>query len=237
MSNFNIGDAIRKFEDSIRGFVVSYGGDGTLLDTIRLNPKKSVIPIRSYGLCDEHRDILQRLLDGTLRKRLKYTKFPFLELQHGEKTKRAVSEFVVRSGDSTKSLRFNVFINGTKYIGNCISDGIILSSEMGSRGYWKSVTRTILRGDILGLGFLAPTCGIDNIILKPTDRVEVEITQDSELSISFDKCSEEISIQAGEKFTLSESCEGAAVFGYDIFTCFECRKNRNSTTVNDMYFT
>jgi len=238
MSNFNIYEAIRKFEDNTKNFVISYGDDETLLDTIRTNPKKSIIPVRSRGfLCDEHAGFLQRLCDGELKKSLKYVKFPFLELQYGKIVREAVSEFTVKSQNPSKPICFNVSINGTEYVRNCAADGVVFSSEMGSHGYWKSVARSILRGDICGLGFINPSCDIANIILKPTDKVTVEMSRESAVVVSFDSLSEDFSAFLGQTFEFSETCDGSSVFGYDVFMCPECRKNRNITTPCNTHLT
>ena len=133
-------------------------------------------------------------------------------------------------------------MNDRPYLSNCIADAVIYSSEMGSHGYWKSVTRTIFRGkDNVGLGFIAPTYGINNLILSAKDKIEIEFVRKCNLLITAGKSIKKVSISNTDyynRFRLT-SLGGKyeiKLAGYDIFCCYECRKNRNSTILNDMYF-
>ena len=142
----------------------------------------------------------------------------------------------LKSFDPTEALRFSVIVNGKTYMKQCIADGIIYSSKLGSHGYFKSVTRTLFTdNDSVGLGFIAPTYGICNLVLKSTDIVHVKFERAGTAVISHDKSWESVSVQAGDEVELTQSCEGVSLFGYDLFCCQECRNLRNSTTVNDKY--
>jgi hypothetical protein len=117
---------------------------------------------------------------------------------------------------------------------NVIANGIILSTTIGATGYFKSVARTIFR-EGYGLGFICPTYGINNIVLKRTDNVDIEFIRSGKAHICWDNLIKEIDIEEGMKKNFRLASEHISIFGYDIFMCQECRNNRNSTNINDKY--
>jgi NAD+ kinase len=146
----------------------------------------------------------------------------------------AMSEIQVISSNPTQCLRMNIFINNKKFMDNVIANGVILSTIIGSSGYFKSVSRTIFR-DGFGLGFICPTYGINNIVLKSTDWVDIEFIRCGKAHICWDNIIKDINIEEGLKKTFRLSSNHVSIFGYDMFMCQECRNNRNSTNINDKY--
>lgn len=224
---------IKLFESQHKNMAISYGGDGTLLKTFHENPDKCIIPIRDYGRCETHKNLLNEII-GVSTSELKYS----LKQKLGDliecDNEKAMSEIQVISADPTQCLRFNVSINNKKFMENVIANGIILSTTIGATGYFKSVARTIFR-EGYGLGFICPTYGINNVVLKRTDQVDIEFIRSGKAHICWDNLIKEIDIEEGmiKKFRISP--DHVSLFGYDIFMCQECRNNRNSTNVNDKY--
>ena len=71
-------ELIAQFEAKNKNFAIAYGGDGTVLDVIKkTNGKKAIIPVRNYGLCEEHKNILAEILDKDSDRVLKQTLCPF----------------------------------------------------------------------------------------------------------------------------------------------------------------
>ena len=177
-----------------RRFEIAYGGDGTLLKVAaKVGNKKGIIPIRDYARCPLHEDLLEEVCIGNLkdtssiRHGLKYSKHNFLVARaNGKKIdKNAISEIVVKSFNPTEALRFSVIVNGKKYMSQCIADGFIFSSSLGSHGYFKSVARTIfVDPNSVGLAFIAPTYGICNLVLRSTDKLKVVFERNSVTTMS-----------------------------------------------------
>ena len=228
----NVFDKIKDFEKTAKNIAISYGGDGTLLETFHKNPDKAIIPIRNYGQCDKHKHLLEDVLNGTTKRKcdLKLKQCDILECQ-GEQ---ALSEIQIVSANPTQCLRFNVYVNSEKFMSNVIANGVIASTILGSTGYFKSVARTIFR-DGFGLAFICPTYGINNIVLKQTDWINIEFIRDAKATISWDNITKQLDVEKGNIETIRLAPDNAALFGYDIFMCKECRKGRNSTIVNDQY--
>ena len=241
-------DLLAKFNASAasKQFAIAYGGDGELLRVAaQVGTNKGIIPIRNYGLCSKHESLLEAVVEQKedFKHVFKYSKQHFIDCSlDGERkvftgqAKGPVSEVVWKCADPTEALRFTVFVNGREYMKQCIADGVICSTALGSHGYFKSVTRTIFNDtESLGLGFIAPTYGLCNLVLKSTDTVKVALERDAKTLLSGDKCFKEMACKKGTVLELRLGTEGVALYGYDMFCCPECRKLRNSTTVNDQY--
>ena len=225
-------EKIKLFENQHKDVKISYGGDGTFLKTFHENPNKCIIPIRDYGRCDEHKNILEDFLNNIENPKHQF-KLKLGDLIECDNEK-AMSEIQIISANPTQCLRFNVSINNKKFMENVIANGIILSTTIGATGYFKSVARTIFR-EGFGLGFICPTYGINNIVLKRTDIVDIEFIRDGKAHICWDNLIKEIVLEEGMKKNFRLASEHVSIFGYDIFMCQECRNNRNSTNVNDKY--
>ena len=226
-------------------FVIAYGGDGTLLNVVaKTKGKKGIIPIRDYARCDAHKDLLEEVCTGSLkdasaiRHGLKCSKHSFLTAYaNGSKIdKTPISEIVVKNSDPTEAMRFSVVVNGKKYMSQCIADGFIFSSAMGSHGYFKSIARTIfIDPNSVGLAYLSPTYGICNLVLRNTDKLKIIFERSTVVTMAFDKEVETMPFSKDGEIEFMQSCDGVSLFGYDIFCCPECRRLRNSTVVNDQW--
>lgn len=237
-------DDIDKLQKLHSNVLIAYGGDGTLASKWReaFDAKKVIWPIRNYGMCQKHEELLKALVEDNELK-LKEVKFNQTLHQLAEVhypfevagvKKLALNEIQVKSYDITEALRFDVYVNGKKYYKNVIADGVLFAAPNGATGYWKSVTRTIFR-DGCGLAFIAPTVGISNLVLKPTDLVKLVLVRDASVALSYDKIKVISDVSKGTEIDMNLSAENLAIIGYEQFMCYDCRKNRNSTILQDQY--
>ena len=249
-----IEEKLNQFNATHAPYRIEYGGDGALLRAISNKDSSTIIiPIRDYGRCERHKNLFDEIIDDwdSFKDKLTITRHNrlFCEpldldgnvmFQEYEDKVKGIAEITMRSEDPTEAVRFNVWVNDKIYLQNCIADAVIYASEMGSHGYWKSVTRTIFRGkDNVGLGFIAPTYGINNLILSANDKVVIEFVRGCNLLITADKFVTRRNVsEKYNRFLLSsrDGREEVKIAGYDLFCCYDCRKNRNSTILNDMYF-
>jgi len=235
----NIEKAILDFEKTNKNCVIAYGGDGTLLDIARKNEfKKAVFPIRNYGLCDEHKNIFDELVGNTNSCRnFKQTIHPLLNVTFDGFSTNALAEITLKNADVTSCMRLNLLVNDKLYMENVICDGVIFATTLGSHGYFKSVTRTIFSGDNIGVGFICPTYGINNLVLNLADKITVKISRDTSIIMTADKCTfNPFAANKDYKIEISRDSKiNQSLFGYDVFCCPKCRRNRNSTIINDQY--
>ena len=240
---------IKEFNAKEKSVVALFGGDGTLVGEWRKYRSrkggKCLLPVRNYGLCPKHLEFYTKFFQDAGDEAdcenfgVKQFLFPVLR---GEFKDRgldnyldALSELTIVSADPTQALRFTVRVNGRPIVENAIANGVILATRLGSTGYFKSVARTIFLEGI-GIGFINPTYSLPNIVARPQDKVEFELLRRAPIVVTADKLQQEIQdAEAGFKLVAIDACDNVSVLGYDHFMCPECRKNRNSTLVNDNF--
>ena len=247
--NDRIKEALDKFAAQSKDIAILYGGDGTLVGEWRKfrtrKGGKPILPVRNYGLCQKHQDFYMKFFttkdeDSGKEEDISVKQFLFPVLRGEFKDKGldncldALSELTVTSADPTQALRFTVKINGKLFGENIIGDGFIVSTKLGSTGYYKSITRTMFVEGI-GIGFINPVYSIPNVICKQSDTIEFELIRSSTIIITADKLKQEIDALNGWKIIFRDSCENISILGYDHFMCQKCRNNRNSSYINDTY--
>ena len=234
---------IAEYEKKTKNIAIAYGGDGTILDVVsQTKGDKAIIPIRNYGLCKKHADYLMSILDGTSDEKLKLTLCPFIEYDfcNGTSKNRGIAEVVVKNVDPTCALRFNLYVGDKAYMKNVVADGIIMSTAYGSTGYFKSVARCIFNMDAIGIAFIAPTQGINNIVLDSTSRIKVEFIRSADVIVTADKFKDKLIVKANDFIEVERVPEQVSIFGLDEFHCQECRTLRHSivedgVAVQDQY--
>lgn len=246
MDDKTLKEAIDKFSARAKDIAVIYGGDGTLVGEWRKfrtrKGSKCLLPIRNYGLCQKHLEFYTKFFTTRedSEENLSLKQFLFPVLRGGFKDGGidcyldALSEVTIVSADQTAALRFNIKLNGKPIVENVIANGVILATKLGSTGYFKSVARTIFTQGI-GVGFICPTYSVPNIVVGAADKIQFELVRRAKLVVTADKLKQEVDAEAGWSLEAVDACYNIPILGYDHFMCPECRKNRNSTLVNDNY--
>lgn len=245
--NDRIKEALDKFAVQRKDIAILYGGDGTLVGEWRKfrtrKGGKCLLPVRNYGLCQKHQDFYMKFFttkDEDSEEDLSVKQFLFPVLRGEFKDKGldnyldALSELTIVNADQTAALRFNIKVNGKPIVENVIANGVILATKLGSTGYFKSVARTIFTKGI-GVGFICPTYSVPNIVIGAADKIQFELARRAKLAVTADKLKQEVDAEAGWTLEAADACDNVSILGYDYFMCPECRKNRNSTLVNDNY--
>lgn len=228
---------IHVFEAKNRNFKVLCGGDGALISEWRNNRNKSLLPIRNYGMCDKHAKLYDDFFNCRGNTTLKQFLFQTIQIDgvgFNRPETDAMSEIVVMNSDITQCMRINLYVNGKTANENVLCSGIIFATKLGSTGFFKSVARTIFR-DGIGIAFISPTYSIPNLIVSSMDDIEVEFIRSTGTSIVCDKLENGKNFNKGDRFKISSTSNNVSIFGYDHFMCETCRRNRNSTIVNDSY--
>lgn len=236
-------DKVNRFNETNPSYYIAYGGDGTLLKAAHEHSDKILIPIRNYGWCSAHDsevyiDMLFKNNFTEYAKLFSFKRLSYTLANNGNKVETsplAMSEIVIRNHDPRQALRFNVYVNQSLYLENVMCDGVIVSTPFGSHGYFKSVTRTLFY-DGIGLAFIAPTYGINNLILKSTDSILLQPLRSMTVDFVSDTQFETKVISDNYQIRIKYEDNDVKVVGYNTFMCQECRRNRNSTIINDQYF-
>lgn len=158
-------------------FILCYGGDGTLLFAEREFPGIPKVMIRHSRICKEcarrNRDTVLRLLVSG-----KYIleEYPLLEATIRRHRLFGLNDIIIGHATINTSLRFNVFLNGEQYGGQYIGDGVIISTPLGSSGYYQSVTNSTFQSG-LGIAFNNTVNIIGHLVVSNDFTVRVQVNR------------------------------------------------------------
>ena len=121
-------------------FIVSYGGDGTVLYSERFFPEVPKLIIKKSTICrkcdytfPQINDILAKIKSGSfiIKKEIK------LETTFKDKKLVGLNEIQIHSKLPIYAVRFSLSIDGKEFP-NLIGDGVVFATPFGSTGYYKS---------------------------------------------------------------------------------------------------
>ncbi|MDI6806866.1 MAG: hypothetical protein QMD14_03600 [Candidatus Aenigmarchaeota archaeon] len=138
-------------------FVLSYGGDGTILFSERKYPsvpKLAIKDVKTSKIC-RRCDIKSTDIRDVLKK-VKLKKYKLLEemkLEADFKNKKilALNEIQIHNKLPTRAIRFSLQVNG-KMFKKLVGDGVIVATPFGSAAYYSSVGGKQFKSGI-GIGF------------------------------------------------------------------------------------
>ena len=227
-------------------YVVAYGGDGTVLNVVKDNPNKSIIPIRNYGLCEKHQQMYDKLLSNdsvlcnNILKNVDRVQCHYLKWMFKDKTQYGISEVVVKNCDPTSAIRFNLSVNGSYIVKNAIADGLIASTTYGSTGYFKSISRCSFSCGGIGLAFIAPMQNLSTGIYPTESQIVIEFVRNATIIATADKSIEQLCMSNGDAICIQQSTNAVELVGLKDFHCNCCRMlrhaaNENGETIEDLY--
>ncbi len=151
-------------------FILCYGGDGTLLYAERLYPSIPKVMIRQSRVCnlcaDPTRTTVMRLL---VTGHYSLTEYPLVESSVQGKSLYGLNDILVAHATVNSGLRFRAYINDRLYGGELLGDGVLVSTPLGSTGYFQSITRSTFQQG-LGIAF-NNTIGTLNHLVMPDDTI------------------------------------------------------------------
>lgn len=212
-------------------FIISFGGDGTLLDCFQKFPSKKIIPIRDYNQCSHHLNLIPQINELFVEDSYEYKDILLINSSNSLYGN-GLSEFIIRNEDLSKAIRFDILINEKMYAKNCIGDGIILSTSLGSTGYFKNITRMFFTQG-MGIAFLNNAQNLVNMILTEDTKVSIVLKRgDAKSALDHHR----FGFPENTKIDISFAKEKAILIGYKKnFMCEKCRNERHSAYVNDFF--
>lgn len=157
--------------------VVTYGGDGMLLQSEREWPGIPKLPLRNSRRgkkCEprEVREALDRLSRGALvaRRHIK-VRFDVRDISQV-----GLNDILVHNARPTSSLRCRVFLDGKEFGDEIVGDGVVVATPFGSTAYYRSITRGIFKVG-LGLAFNNSIEQIDHLVLAEDVTIRVAVTR------------------------------------------------------------
>jgi NAD+ kinase len=148
LSTFAVADDL---DDSIE-FLVSLGGDGTLLDTVTLVRDKN-IPVMgvNFGrlgfLANISKKEVAIALEGVVKRSIVVDKRSLIHLDTSEtifgEVPYALNEFAIHKTDTSPMIKIHTYLNGD-FLNTYWADGLIVSTPTGSTGYSLSCNGPIV---------------------------------------------------------------------------------------------
>ena len=166
-------------------FIISFGGDGTLLNTVTHIGNKQVkilgVNVGKLGfLSFDVFDVFDKLIDDIINNKYTLEKRSLVSLKHnGEKINEnfALNEISVIKKDSSSMIKIHCYIDN-KFICTYWSDGLIISTPTGSTGYSLSCGGPILTPDTNNL-IITPisphNLGLRSIIVSDSSKIKLQI--------------------------------------------------------------
>lgn len=190
-------------------FVISHGGDGTILFAERKYPSIPKITVRGSEKgfkCNfdenELEDILIKIDNGTyeIKEEIK------LETTFREKKYLSLNETQIHNSSPIKAIRFSIYMDGLPLFEDIIGDGAVIATPFGSSAYFSSIGGEKFDKGI-GIGLNNPY----NIRSKPiiidneiNPKIDIKILRDDGLLL-FDNDDNKVNVKGGDEIIIEIS--------------------------------
>jgi NAD kinase len=189
-------------------FIISYGGDGTLMKSEFVYPGIPKIVLKDSMICKvcsvfPNDAVLEKVMQGSydIRKLIK------LEASANSAAITAMNDITIHNGDPRHGMRYKLWTN-EKQIGDIIiGDGIVAATPFGSTAYYKSITDSFFETGI-GLAFNNSTEQVDHVVLDDSKIIKLEITRGPAL-VYADNQDDMIELKEGDEVTIKKSASVA----------------------------
>lgn len=189
-------------------YVISLGGDGTILETLDL-VRKSGIPVLGVNtgrlgfLASVNKNDLQKALHLLIKEKFTLDKRELIELKEGGNcfgdVNYALNEFTIHKKDSGAMINIEVYVDGV-FLNSYFADGLIVSTTTGSTAYSLSCGGPIMVPDSENfiLTPIAPhNLNVRPIVISNNKTIELKVSGRSDFyNLSLDSKSTKIKADA-----------------------------------------
>lgn len=191
-------------------YVISYGGDGTLMMAEHEYPGVPKILLRDSIICKKcspltNEEILNRVIEG----KFSIENLMKLEVSAHGKTLTALNDIILHNRDSRHAIRYNISVNQKSLGKEVIGDGVIVATPFGSTAYYRSITDSYFELGI-GLAFNNSTEQSDHVVLREESTIGVIIARGDAL-VYADNQKDEISVTEKSEIFIRKSNEIARI--------------------------
>ena len=216
-------------------FIISFGGDGTLLNTIThvgsSNTKILGVNIGKLGfLSYDVSDVFEKILDDLINKKYTLEKRSLVTISNKREIISddfALNEISVIKKDSSSMIKIHCYINN-KFICTYWSDGLIVSTPTGSTGYSLSCGGPILTPDTNNL-LITPisphNLGLRSIIISDNSKIKLKI-EDQGFNFLVSMDSRSYTFKGQQELNIKKSNFCANLIHPDNFDFFETLRKK-----------
>lgn len=160
--------------------VLCLGGDGTFLYAERMFPTVPKLLIRDSNICKKcNVDLLTEVFQQLKSRKagiVEHMKLSARIVRKGKTVaeRECANDVVLRNRHLPEAIRFSVQIDDTIIDGECIGDGIVISTPFGSTAYFYSITRRTFRKGI-GIALNNTTKQVGPIVASPDSTVRIRL--------------------------------------------------------------
>lgn len=164
------------FDSTHPQFVISYGGDGTLLKSETLYPSVPKLFIKNTKIGKlaqkkENEEIIEKFFSHQYHfKKVKKIEAIINRKEHIF----GAAEITLHNAEPRSGVRYTVRIDDEQIHHELIGDGVIVCNTLGSTGYYKSITDSYFEVGI-GLAFNNSTEQADHIVLSNSRHIFITI--------------------------------------------------------------
>ncbi len=207
-----LGTHCHDMDTSQPDFVITLGGDGTVLYSERKYPCIPKITVRGSkggSKClyteSELEDVLLKIEDGEY-KLLEERK---LDTRFQEKSYLSLNEVQLHNSSPIKAIRFSIYVNNLIMFDNIIGDGVVIATPFGSTAYYSSIGgKEFNKGIGIGLNNPYKFRHRRPVIVDEDSRIHIEILRDDGLLL-FDNDDKIIKVKGGDEISVKNSRETA----------------------------
>lgn len=193
-------------------FVITYGGDGSVLWGENQYPGIPKIPVRASATAKvfmyDEKD-LGTVLENIKKGAYKISEVMKIEARFGENCIVALNDFQIRCPIPVQALRFSVSVNGEPVFSEIIGDGVVFSTPFGSGAYYSSVGgKPFKKGIGIALNNPHDYKGKRAIVARESDAILIKVLRDEGILL-FDNCKKIYAICASDEIIMRKAKERA----------------------------
>ena len=191
-------------------FVITFGGDGTLVRSEEAFSGIPKIALRDSAVCKKcsrisNEDVLTAVKEG----RYKTENLMKLSASAHGKTITGMNDVIVHNADPRKGIRYTMFVNDQMLNSEIIGDGVVVATPFGSTGYYRSITDSFFEVGI-GLAFNNSTEQSDHIVLKEDSVLQFTLTRGPAV-VYADNTEECIELSEGDVVRITRAADTATI--------------------------
>ncbi len=184
-------------------FVVSFGGDGTLMHAEHLYPGIPKILLKHSLICKKCSPLTnEEIIESVGKGNYAIENLITLQTKVDGKVITGINDIVVRNHNHRHAMRYRLTVNGKTIPHEIIGDGIVVATPFGSTAYYRSITDSFFETGI-GLAFNNSTERFDHMILDVASTITLEVTRGPAI-IYADNQEESVVLETGSVVTIAK---------------------------------